>query len=241
MKKVEIVIPAHNEEEILESSLNKLYSHLNKIKDFKWEVIIGENGSTDNTFKLAKSLEKKFTNLKTLHIKDPSRDGVLKEVWSKSRADVLIYMDADMSTDPKHVYELIKAIANEKYDVAIGSRMKKGAKIKRSLIRRLMSLVYYSILLPVVLPVGVKDTQCGFKAINQKVAKNIIPKLVKENGFLDTELIAVARYKNYMIKEIPIEWTEAERTSTMNVYRNISRFLKNILKTRYKIRNKYYD
>jgi len=243
MKKVEIIIPAHNEAKILKTSLTYLYKYLNKIKKVKWSVIIGENGSKDNTFELAKKLskDKKFPNLRAIHLKTASRDGVLKTIWSNSKADVMLYMDADMSTHPKYTKKLIDAIAFDGYDVAIGSRLKKGSKVKRPFLRVLMSKIYNYIVLPIVLPTGVKDPQCGFKAINQKVSKNILPKLIKENGFLDTEMVAVSHYKKYRIKELAIEWEEAERDSTMSVYENIPKFLKNVLKTRLKIIKGYYD
>jgi len=244
MKKVDIIIPAYNESKILEASLEYLYEHIKKIKNYKINVIIGENGSKDNTFELGKKLakdKKRFPNLKAVHLEDPSRDGVLKDLWGASDADVLLYMDADMSTHPRHTEEMIKAIAEEGYDVAIGSRMKKGAKVDRPFIRRFMSKMYYSVVLPIILPVGVEDTQCGFKAINQKVAKSLLKKLVKENGFLDTELVAASNHRKYKIKEIPVEWAEAERQSTMSVYNNVPKFLRNTLKTRAKIRRGYYN
>ncbi|MBI2449859.1 glycosyltransferase [Candidatus Pacearchaeota archaeon] len=240
MKIIDIIIPAHNEEKIIESSLKYLYSYLKKIKNSRWRVIIGENGSTDNTFKLAKQLTKKFPNLYALHIDEASRDGVLKSLWARSNADVLAYMDADMSTHPKHINEMINAIF-EGYDVAVGSRLHPKSKLKRSFIRKTMSKIYHLILLPIILPIGVHDAQCGFKAINQKVSKEIVHKLIKENGFFDTELLAVSHYKKYKVKEIPVEWNESERESTMNVYKNVPKFLRNIVKTRFKIINGYYD
>jgi len=240
MKTVDIIIPAYNESKILEDSLNYLYSYLEKIKEIKWKVIIGENGSKDNTFELAKKLTKKFPNLEAVHINEASRDSVLKELWGKSKADVMMYMDADMSTHPRHTIELINAIL-EGNDVAIGSRMLPESRVKRPLIRVVMSKLYYSVFLRLFLPVGVKDTQCGFKAINKKVAKEIIPRLIKENGFLDTELVAVSKHKKYRIKEIPVEWSEAERRSTMSVYNNVPKFIRNVFRTRKKIKSGYYD
>lgn len=239
MKRADIVIPAYNESKNLEQSLKLLYSYLLKIKNVEWNVIIGENGSKDNTLDVAKKLAKKFPRLKVRHLNIPSRDNTLLTLWGESDADILVYMDADMSTNPKHTQELIDSIFDG-YDIAIGSRIKEGAKVEREGIRVFLSNIYNKFLIPVILPTGVKDAQCGFKAINQKVAKSILPKLVKENGFMDTELLAVAKYKNYKVKEIPVEWTTG-RESTMNVWKNIPNFLKNIFKTRWKIITGFYD
>ena len=240
MKKVDIVIPAHNEEKIIESSLNNLYSCLKKIKDVDWRVVIGENGSSDNTYKFAKSLIKKFPKLKVYHINKASRDLTLKYLWEKSKADVLVYTDADMSTNPKHIRQMIDYIL-EGYDIAVGSRLINGAKVKRPLSRVILSSIYNLILLPFFLPTGVRDTQNGFKAINQKIARELLPKLSEENALLDMELMAVAYYKKYKVIEFPVEWVEADRKSTMNVNKNILNFLKNIIKTRLRIMRGYYN
>ncbi|MBI4144464.1 glycosyltransferase [Candidatus Woesearchaeota archaeon] len=240
MNKVEIVIPAHNEEKILEKSIELLYTHLNKIKDFMWNVTIGENGSKDKTLEIAQKLCKKYKRMSVKHFDTPSRDNVLKTIWSKSNAEILLYMDADMSTHPAHTRELIDAI-NAGYDIATGSRWKKGARVRRDIIRKIMSYLYNAIFLPIILPTCVRDAQCGFKAINQKVAKEVIPLLSNQNGFLDTEILVVAHHKGLRVKEIPVVWAESQRESTMSVYKNLPPFFMKIFETRKKIKNGFYD
>ncbi len=234
MLKVDIIIPAHNESKILEKNIFALYNFLKKQPtDFKWTIIIGENASSDNTLEIAKKLSKKYKEVKWSHSDIPSRDIVLKKLWTKSNADILAYMDADLSTDISYFPKLVRAI-KEGNDIAIGSRLKKGSKVNRPPIRILMSNIYNKFIIPIILPTGVKDAQCGFKAINKKTAKELLPKLGNYNGFLDTEMLAVAHYKKYKIEEIPVRWRE-DRKSTMSVWKNIPNFLKNLIKTRKKI------
>ncbi len=235
---VDIVVPAYNESAFLEENILYLYNLLKSEKlPFKWKIIIGENGSKDNTLEIAKKLSKDHKEIEYIHNDFPNRDLILKKAWQNSNSDILLYTDADNSVHPKDIKELVKGI-EEGYDIVVGSRFKTGAKVNRALVRVILSNIYNKILLPVILPIGAKDAQCGFKAINQKVAKNLLPVLVKDvtkySGFLDTELLGVAHSKGYKIKEIPIEWRE-KRESTMSVWKNIPVYLKNIIKTRVRI------
>ncbi len=239
MIKVVIAIPAYNEEKILVRSIKQLYHELKNLKKFYINVIIAENGSKDTTYSLAKSLEKKYPQLKALHYDVAGRDNAVQETLKKASADVFIFLDADMSTNPKHVKELIEGIL-EGYDLVVGSRMIKGAKVEKPFLRKIMSLVYNYFVIPALLPTGVLDSQCGFKAVNRKVINEIFPKLTKGQSFMDTEMLAVARSKGYKIKEIPIEWKESDRKSTMNVYSNIFKYIVNIFQVRKKIREGYY-
>lgn len=240
MKKVEIIIPARNESEFLEKNIRFLYDFLEKEKlPFDYTLHIVESSSQDNTFEIAKSLSKKFKKIKATHFDQPGRDYCLRNSWINSDADILLYTDADISTHPRHLKQLIEKI-EEGNDIAIGSRLMKGSILKREKRRVFMSNIYNRILLPIILPTGVRDAQCGSKAITQKVAKEILPKLEDHNGFLDTELLAVAHHKKLKIAEIPVEWADT-RKSTMSVWKNIPDFLKNIIRIRIKIISGFYD
>jgi glycosyltransferase AglD len=235
---IEIVIPVRNESKFLESNIKKLINFL-KIKHFNYSIIIAESNSQDNTFLIAKRISKRNKKIKAIHLEKKGRDLALKSCWLNSKADILAYMDADLSTDLNFFPELINSI-KEGYDIAIGSRIIKGADVDREKIRKLMSKVYNKFLIPIILPTGVKDAQCGFKAITPKVAKDFLSRLSEENGFLDTELLAVAYNKGYKIKEIPVHWKNT-RESTMPVWKNVPNFLKNIVKTRIKIIKGHYN
>lgn len=238
--KVDIVVPAYNEAEFLKENIMLLYNYLKSSKpNFKWRIIIGENGSTDNTLEISKKLAKKYPKIDYAHNDIGSRDRIIKKLWTESTANIAMYTDADMSTHPKYVHELINKI-KQGNDIAIGSRMLKSSKVKREGRRVFLSHIYNKIIVPVILPTGVKDAQCGFKAASRKIIKEIIPKLGNENGFLDTELLAVAHSKGLKIAEIPVEW-EDRRESTMSVWQNVPNFLKNTIKTRIKILRGFYN
>jgi glycosyltransferase involved in cell wall biosynthesis len=241
MKKVsvEIVVPAYNEAPFLEENIMYLYDFLKKEKlNFDWTIIIGENGSTDNTLDIAKKLSKKYKKIKWAHHDIGSRDRTLKKLWGESKADIVMYTDADMSVPPKYIPPLINKIL-EGYDLAIGSRLLKDSEVKREKKRVFLSKIYNGFLIPIILPTGVNDAQCGFKAAKTKFIKDLIPKLCDENGFMDTEMLAVSHSRGLKIAEIPVEWQD-RRVSTMSVWKNVPNFLKNIIKTRIKILTGFY-
>ena len=241
MKKltVDIVVPAYNEGENLSSNIGAIHKILSsKRQSFDWKILIGENGSKDNTYKIAKDLEKKYEKVKAYHFDIGSKDNAIKTLWMKSDADILIFTDADNSADPKFIPDLVKAI-EQGNNIAAGYRFH-SKENSRGLYRDTISKIYNSILLPLILPTGTKDTQCGFKAVDKKIVQNVVPKLGKENGFFDSELLGVAHYKGYTVKEVPITWKET-RKSVLSVNKNIPNFLKNIVKVRLKILKGRYD
>lgn len=243
MKKplVDIVIPCRNEGKYLEKNIQQIRKTLIKLRvPFQWKILIGEDNSNDNTFEIAKNLAKKYKDVKAYHFVLRSKDLTIKDLWMKSNADIMIFTDADNSADPKFIPDLVKVI-EEGNDIAAGYRFH-SKENSRGFYRDTISKIYNNILLPLLLPTGVRDTQCGFKAVNRKIVKNVLPKIVREkrNGFFDSELLAVSRSKGYTIKEVPITWKET-RQSVLSVNKNIPKFLKEIIKTRLRLINGYYE
>ena len=128
----DILLPVYNEEHVLEKSVLTLHQYLEEhVKGFNWHITIGDNASTDNTLKVAEKLSDKFDRVKICHLNQKGRGRMVKEAWTRSKADVLAYMDIDLSTDIKHVIPLIESIYKDGYDLAIGSRQYKGAQVER--------------------------------------------------------------------------------------------------------------
>lgn len=237
--KVDIAIPAYNESKHLGKNIKLIVDTLRRQKtDFSWRIIIGENGSKDNTYEVAKKLAKKYKEVEARHFDRPSKDNAIIEIWINSDADILVFTDADNSVHPKFIPDLVKAI-NNGADIAAGYRFHTKEN-SRGFYRDTISRIYNRIILPIILPVGTRDAQCGFKAVKSKIAKEISPKLRRENGFFDSELLGVAYYKGHKIREVPVSFVET-RESVLSVNKNIPNFLKNIIKTRAKIKRGYYD
>ena len=238
MKKLVIVIPAYNEEKILENNISKIYSFFTKqLKRYDWKIIISDNDSKDDTLKIAQNISKKLKRVSFVHMNKRPKSLSIKKVWLSEDADIYSYMDADLSTDIKHFPELIQSLG-EGYDIAIGSRTKELRR-NRSIKREVMSQTLIFILRN-LFSIKLTDFQCGFKAINRKTKDNIIPKMkALKHGFMDTEMIIVATKKGYKIKSIPVNWQDL-RESKIQTFQDVIDTSKNIFRIKLDlIFNKY--
>jgi len=116
-------------------------------------------------------------------------------------------MDVDLSTDLKHLPDLITAIGDQGYDVATGSRLMRQSQTTRSWKREVISRIY-NLFVKAVLFTRFSDAQCGFKAVSRKAVEHIIPQVADQSWFFDTELLVLAEKQGYRIKDIPVVWLE---------------------------------
>lgn len=207
LKYVDITIPVYNEEKELKENFLRLYNFLTKKADFKWQITIVDNASTDNTQKIGENLEKKYTKVKYVRLNKKGRGRAVKYVWKKSKADVLAYMDIDLSTDLVHFPKLVSAI-EKGADIAIGSRLLKSSNVhSRTFMREFISRGL-NLLIKLMFFTKFSDAQCGFKAISKKAAIKLLP-LIKDNEwFMDSELLIIADKAGFKIYEEPVCWVD---------------------------------
>jgi glycosyltransferase involved in cell wall biosynthesis len=204
---VDLVIPVLNEAHVVERSVRTVHDFLTRNIPYRWRIVVAENGSTDGTADVVRRLTDQLDRVDLLVVGRRGRGGALRAAWTRSSADVLCYTDVDLSTNLNSLAPLIGALVNGGYDLAIGSRLAKGARTTRSFKRELVSRSYNAIL-KLVLDVGFSDAQTGFKAVTREVVDRVLP-LVKDDGwFLDTELLVLSERLGYRIADLPVEWTE---------------------------------
>ena len=206
---VEITVPVYNEEKELEKNITTLYSFCSKnLKKYDWHITIADNASSDNTPIIAAVLSKKNPNLSYFRIERKGRGGAVKRVWSQSQTDFCAYMDLDLSTDLVHLPRLLDVLGKG-FDLAIGSRLKKGSKVEgRTMMREITSRVLNFFFIQFFFHTHFTDAQCGFKAVTKKVVENIIPKIKDNQWFFDGELLIVAEKSGYKIYEEPVHWVD---------------------------------
>ena len=215
MKDVSIVVPVYNEAERLRKNIPKIIKEIEKITK-NYELIIAEDGSTDGTDKVAEKLSTEFKNIVHQHYEEKLGKGkTLKKALEKSKGEIFIFIDVDLATDLKHLKELIEQI-NNGYDIVIGSRRIKGAKVERELKRKITSFCYNS-LIRCLFRDGIKDHQCGFKAFKREALKKIIDEVEDNKWFWDTEVLVRAKKKGLKIKEIPVGWKEPKKSAESRV------------------------
>lgn len=140
--RVDIVLPVYNEVTVLEASVTTLLTFLDGQPQYEWRLVIADNGSTDGTSDLARALASRDPRVRALVLTIKGRGYALRDAWVGSDADIVSYMDIDLSTDIKHIPRLIDMIAIDGCDVAIGSRLAKGSKTERQIKREITSRGY---------------------------------------------------------------------------------------------------
>jgi glycosyltransferase involved in cell wall biosynthesis len=230
MASVDIVIPVYNEEHVLAESLATLRKFLAQGFAHQYRIVVADNASTDGTLAVAQRLAAKYTDVASLHIPQKGRGRALRAAWLTSPADILSYMDVDLSTDLAAFQPLIEAISSEGYDVAIGSRLARGANLRRSL-RREATSRGYNVMIKGLFFTRFSDAQCGFKAASRRAVQELVPLIENNEWFFDTELLILAEKAGYRIKEIPVRWLEDPDTR-VNVPKTVWEDVRGLLRLR---------
>src|ERR1700704_4469318 len=209
--RVEIVVPVRNEEYDLGPNIRRLRAFLDSSCPFPAEVCIADNGSTDATWEIGCLLATELPGVRVVRIEEPGRGRALRQVWSESSADVLAYMDVDLSTNLNALLPLVAPLLAGHSDIAIGTRLHRGSRVVRRPKRELISRGY-NLLLHGLLASRFSDAQCGFKAIRADVAAELLPLVKDTSWFFDTELLVLAERAGLRIHEVPVDWVDDPET-----------------------------
>ncbi len=204
---VDIVVPVRNEERDLAPSVQRLVSYLRECLPFSARVTIADNGSTDATWAIASRLARDLPEVRAIHMDLPGRGRALRAIWSESDAEVLAYMDVDLSTDLNALLPLVAPLLSGHSDLAIGTRLARGSRVIRGPKRELISRSY-NLLLRTLMGARFSDAQCGFKAIRRDQARALLPLTQDTGWFFDTELLVLAERAGLRIHEIPVDWVD---------------------------------
>ena len=222
-----IIIPAYNEEERIVPTIGAIAAYVSAL-GFPWELIVADDGSTDQTTALVEELG--FANLRLLKAKQNGGKGsAVQRGILAAKGEFVLFTDADNSTPIEQVVTLLHEITENSYDLAVGSRVAEGAQeAKRSLFRRILSgglrwIVKY------IFRIGVQDTQCGFKLYRSEVARRLHGNQTEMGFAFDLEILYLATKYGYKIAEVPVEWIDAPG-SKVDTRKEAQRFLKTLLK-----------
>jgi putative flippase GtrA len=204
---VEVVVPVHNEQRVLVASVTRLHRYLAASFPFPFRITIADNASTDRTWPLARQLATRLPQVAAVHLDEKGRGRALRQVWGGSDADVLAYTDVDLSTDLAALLPLVAPLVTGHSDLAIGTRLHRGARVVRGPKRELISRGY-NLLLRSLLRARFSDAQCGFKAIRADAAHALLPLVRDGDWFFDTELLVLAERAGLRIHEVPVDWVD---------------------------------
>ncbi|HEY1273368.1 MAG TPA: glycosyltransferase [Thermoleophilaceae bacterium] len=204
---VDVVVPVYNEEAALERSVRRLHRFLTAAFPFTWRIVIADNASTDDTPAVAARLAGELPGVELLRIDRKGRGRALRSAWRASGARVVCYMDVDLSTDLRALLPLVAPLVSGHSDVAIGTRLARGARVVRGLRREIISRGYNA-LLRAALRARFSDAQCGFKAVRRDVLPQLLLNVRDEGWFFDTELLVAAQRQGLRIHEVPVDWVD---------------------------------
>jgi glycosyltransferase involved in cell wall biosynthesis len=229
---VEVTVPVYNEAKVLAESVRQLHSYLTANVPFRFVITIADNASTDETFAIAQRMCGELAGVRAIHLDRKGRGRALRHVWSSSTADVVAYMDADLSTGLEAFLPLIAPLVSGHSDLATGSRLSPGATVVRGPKREIISRAY-NLLLRIVLAARFSDAQCGFKAGRTEVIKALLPSVQDDAWFFDTELLMLAQRRGLRIFQMPITWIE-DPDSSVDIVRTALTDLRGIARLRFR-------
>ena len=230
---LDVVIPCLNEERALPVSVRRLHDFmLTHLPDYDWAIVIADNGSTDGTLAAAEALSDEFPQVRYIRLEQRGRGRALRRAWTDSAANVVAYMDVDLSTDLAHLPPMVSAIALGRCDVAIGSRLLPDSEVVGRTLKREITSRGYSLLFRAMFFTSFRDAQCGFKAVSRRAADDLAP-LVEDNGwFFDSELLILAQKCGYPILELPVHWTD-DPDSRVRIIRTAWEDVKGLLRLKF--------
>jgi glycosyltransferase involved in cell wall biosynthesis len=236
--KILIVLPAYNEQIVLAQNTREVFEFCQaNFNQDTWEIVIADNKSTDQTKSIAQDLVRRFPRVSYLYLPIKGKGLAWKTAFLQNQADIYIVMDVDLAVALPALKELVANIKSG-YDLVLGSRYLDQSQVKRSNLRSLTSVIYRW-LVRFILGSRITDFQCGFKALNNEVKRNILAKTVDQGFFLDTELVTWTEKAGYKIKEIPVIWEEsreAKRKSTVNIFETTFDYLIKVWRLRKKLK-----
>lgn len=211
-EKVSVIIPAFNEERRLPATLGKIHTYFEN-KDCPYEVLVVDDGSTDNTAEQIRDYIKKHNSTRLIRNGMNKGKGYsVKNGFLQANGEYLLFSDADLST-PIEEIDKFSAYLREGYDVAIGSRGLKESDIQvhQPWYREMMGKAF-NILVRLLSIRDFKDTQCGFKCFTREAALEICKRQRMERFSFDVEMLYIAKKLGYKVKEVPVRWVNEPET-----------------------------
>jgi glycosyltransferase involved in cell wall biosynthesis len=205
--RVDIVVPVYDEQATLERSIRRLHRFLSDELPYDWRIVIADNASLDATPFIARGLAAELPNIRVISVPEKGRGRALRAAWSASDADVVCYMDVDLSTDLRALRPLLDGLLGGNAELAIGTRLAPTSEVVRGHKREFISRSYNR-LLRLVLRARFSDAQCGFKAIRTDAARRLLPRIKDDGWFFDTELLVLAQRQGMRILEVPVRWVD---------------------------------
>jgi len=232
-KLLSVVIPAYDEEMLIISTLQKVHEFLAG-QTYDYEIIVVDDGSSDRTAQWARTWFESNPRGRVICLDANYGKGrAVKTGMLSAQGDLRLFMDADSSSDIEEIDKCFEKFANG-YDVVIGSRVVRGARIvRRQSALRYVAGKFFRPFRRLLVLRGIGDTQCGFKCFRGHVADEVFSRVFSDGFVFDVEALSVAHWMNYRIAEVPVTWTN-DPDSKLNTFTDSLRMFWGLFQIRYR-------
>jgi len=203
-EKISIIMPAYNESSRIISSVEETVKTFTEF-GCSWELIVIDDGSTDDTFEILQRLSRKYPG-QLIVKKNPFNLGkgrAIKKALHYTSGDYVVFLDADMDLHPLQVETLFNIMRLDNADIVIGSKLHPNSVVNYPLDRRIISFVYY-LLVRVLFNLPCHDTQTGLKLFKAEVVRKVFHRILVKKFAFDLEVLVIAHYLGFKITEAPI-------------------------------------
>lgn len=238
MKKLSVIIPSYNESANLKKGvLDQVETYLKNLK-IDYEMIVVDDGSSDESVDLIKKYTSKDNNFKLIQNSHGGKANAVMTGMLEAKGEIVLFTDMDQAT-PINQLEKFMPEFERNIDIVIGSRQgRKGAPVLRKL-----SAWGFSVLRGIILGLPFKDTQCGFKAFSKEAVEKIIPRIKGEwgvvhfkggavNAGFDVEVLYLAKKYGFKIAEVQVEWKYVD-TERVQVFKDALAAIYDMLRIRW--------
>lgn len=203
-----VIIPAYNEERRLPKTLERVIAYLNA-RPWRSEIIVVDDGSTDDTANLALGYREKYAGLRLVsNGRNRGKGYSVRHGVGEARGETVLFTDADLSTPIEEADKLMAAISENSFDGAIGSRAVDRSLIAvRQSVFREQAGILFNLFVRLVTGIDFQDTQCGFKAFRRDRAEIVFKQQRIERFGFDPEILFLAKRHGLRVAEIPVRWS----------------------------------
>lgn len=236
--KISLIMPVYNEGKIIKNTLEKLNSFLKKDKN-EWEIVIINDGSTDNTLEILENFKPRFFRIVSYE-KNKGKGFAIKKGVETASKEYIGFMDSDMAYSFENLIEMAKDLEN--YEIVMGTRDPSGNPTYQNRVRKFLGKRFRKIS-DLILGYELGDTQCGIKAFRKEVAKDLFSKQRMNGWSFDAEILYIAKKRDYKIKKARaiVQEYHSEKESRMNLLKDPPKMFLDLLKIRLNNMQKKYE
>lgn len=240
--RLSVIMPCLNEAKTIERTLTETARVLREQYGKPFEILVADDGSTDDTWEVALQVASRVTEVKVARF--PSNGGkgsVERKVFRQASGDVVCFLDGDFDIHPKHIIPFVEKLENDHASIVVGSKRHPDSRIDYPLQRRFLSKGY-QLLIRLLFGLEIRDTQTGIKAFRREVLEAVLPTgLVKRYAF-DAELLILAHRLGYRILEEPIQMDSWDKIGSAVNPREVVRMFLDTLGIFFRLHiTRYYD